>query len=270
MIRTVVTGAAGRMGRQIVKLVTETEGLTLAGATEYAESPAVGQDAGELAGVGALGVKISAGLPEALAASEADVIIDFTSPAASMEHLKIASDKGVGIIIASTGFNDEEKSAIRATTATRVFFAPNMSVGMNVLFKLVHDAATMLGDDFDVEIVETHHRFKKDSPSGSAVWLADSAAKALGRDMADDGVGVYGREGLVGERTRREIGVHAIRAGDVVGDHTVIFGGLGERVELTHKATSRETFARGAIRAALWLPTQEPGVHDMMELLGLS
>ncbi len=270
MIRTVVTGAAGRMGRQIINLVTETEGLTLVGAAEHGDNPTVGQDAGEVAGIGALGVNISAGLDDALAGKDADVIIDFTSAAASMAHLKIACDAGVGIIIASTGFNEEEKSAIRATTATRVFFAPNMSVGMNVLFKLVHDAAMMLGDDFDVEIVETHHRFKKDSPSGSAVWLADSAAKALGRDMADDGVGVYGREGLVGERTRREIGVHAIRAGDVVGDHTVIFGGLGERVELTHKATSRETFARGAIRAALWLPTQEPGVHDMMELLGLS
>jgi 4-hydroxy-tetrahydrodipicolinate reductase len=271
MIRTVVTGAAGRMGKQIVTLVNETEGLTLVGAAEHIESPAVGQDAGEVAGIGRLGVNISLELAGALAeAKGTDVIIDFTSAAASMEHLKIASEKGVGIIIASTGFSDVEKSAIRATTATRVFFAPNMSVGMNVLFKLVHDAATMLGDDFDVEIVETHHRFKKDSPSGSAVWLADSAAKALGRDMADDGVGVYGREGLVGERTRREIGVHAIRAGDVVGDHTVIFGGLGERVEMTHKATSRETFARGAIRAALWLPTQKPGVHDMMELLGLS
>jgi 4-hydroxy-tetrahydrodipicolinate reductase len=256
------------MGRQIVKLVTETEGLTLAGATEYAESPSVGLDAGEVAGIGALGVKISAGLAGALAESDADVIIDFTSAAASMEHLKIACAKGVGIIIASTGFNEEQKSVIRATTATRVFFAPNMSVGMNVLFKLVHDAAKLLGDDFDVEIVETHHRFKKDSPSGSAVWLADAAAKALGRDMTTDGV--YGREGLVGERTQREIGVHAIRAGDVVGDHTVLFGGLGERVELTHKASSRETFARGAMRAALWLPQQEPGVYDMMDVLGLS
>lgn len=265
MIRAAVTGAAGRMGSTIIRVINETDGITLAGATEQPSSPSVGRDAGELAGIGSTGVKISGNLEECLAHS--DVVIDFTSAAASMAHLAAVARAGKSIVIGSTGFSPEQKAEIAGTAGARIFFAPNMSVGMNLLFKLVYDAAAALGDAYDIEIIETHHRHKKDSPSGSAMRLLEAAASALGRDPVKDAV--HGREGLVGERTVREIGMHAVRAGDVVGDHTVVFGALGERLELTHKASSRETFARGAVRAALWITGREPGVHDMMELLGL-
>lgn len=265
MIRAAVTGAAGRMGTTIIRIISETGGITLSGATEQPGSPSMGRDAGELAGVGPTGVKISGSLEECLA--DCDVVIDFTSAKASMAHLEAVARAGKAIVIGSTGFSPEQKAAIAGTRGARIFFTPNMSVGMNVLFKLVHDAAAALGDDYDIEIIETHHRFKKDSPSGSALRLLEAAATALGRDPEHDAV--HGREGMVGERTVKEIGMHAVRAGDVVGDHTVVFGALGERLELTHKASSRETFARGAVRAALWIPGQTPGVHDMMELLGL-
>ncbi len=266
MIRATVTGAAGRMGSLIVGLLTEAEGIEVVGAAEHPDSPAVGRDAGEFAGTGPLGVEIKAGLAAAVEGS--DVVIDFTSAEASLAHIDVALGAGAAIVIGSTGFSPEQKAQVQARTDGKIFFAPNMSVGMNVLFKLVEETAKLLGDDFDVEIVETHHRFKKDAPSGSAKRLAEAAASALGRDISSDLV--HGREGLVGERTTREIGMHAIRSGDVVGDHTVIFGALGERLELTHKATNRENFARGALRAAFWINKQEPGVYEMMDLLGLN
>lgn len=265
MIRAAVTGAAGRMGAQIVRLLQETEGIALAAAVERSGHPSLGRDAGELAGVGTLGVPLTASLAEALPA--ADVVIDFTSAAASMGHVEAVCRAGGAIVVGSTGFGAQEREKLRKPQGgARVFQAPNMSVGVNVLLRVVADVARRLGDGYDVEIVETHHRFKKDAPSGTALALAEAVAGVLGRDLEADAV--HGREGLTGERKPREIGIHAVRAGDVVGDHTVVFGGLGERVEITHKASSRETFARGAIRAALWLPSRPPGFYDMADLLG--
>jgi 4-hydroxy-tetrahydrodipicolinate reductase len=250
------------MGSLIARLVAEAGELTLVGAVERAGHPLLGRDVGEFAP----DVKITDDLPKVMAT--ADVLIDFTSAEASLIHARTADAAGKAIVVGSTGFTPEQKAELRGLRNARVFFSPNLSVSMNVLFKLVHEAARLLGDDYDVEIVETHHRFKKDSPSGSAMRLAEAAAGALGRDLATDAV--YGREGIVGERTKREIGIHAVRAGDVVGDHTVIFGALGERLEFTHKVSSRETFARGAVRAAAWISRQPPGVYDMMDLLGLN
>jgi 4-hydroxy-tetrahydrodipicolinate reductase len=187
---------------------------------------------------------------------------------ASLAHLDAVCRAGRAIVIGSTGFTLEQREEIRRRSSeARIFFTPNMSVGVNVLLKVVADVARLLGDDYDVEIIETHHRFKKDAPSGTALALAELVAQATGRDLAADGV--CGREGLVGERGRREIGMHAVRAGDVVGDHTVLFGAMGERVEITHRASSRETFARGAIRAAQWLPSRPKGLYDMQDVLGL-
>lgn len=254
------------MGGQLLRLVSETEGIGVAGAVEREGHPAVGRDAGEVAGIGAMGVAVSDRLEEVLQA--ADVVIDFTSAAASLENLADVRRAGKAIVIGSTGFTAEQKDEVRGhSDGARIFLTANMSVGVNVLFKVVADVARLLGDDYDVEVIETHHRFKKDSPSGTALALAESVAEALGRDLSRDAV--HGRQGLIGERTSREIGLHAVRAGDVVGDHTVIFGSLGERVEITHRASSRETFARGALRAALWLPGQPMGLYDMRDLLGL-
>lgn len=254
------------MGTQLVRLLQETEGLALAAALERPGHPALGRDAGEVAGIGPLGVPLTAVLSEVL--PSADVVIDFTSAAASLAHLDAVCRAGKAIVIGSTGFSPQERELVRSRGAeARIFQAPNMSVGVNVLLQVVADVARLLGDAYDVEIVETHHRFKKDAPSGTALALAEAAAAALGRDLASDAV--HGREGLVGERKPREIGLHAVRAGDVVGDHTVLFGGLGERIELTHRASSRETFARGALRAARWLPAQPKGFYGMTDLLGL-
>ncbi|MBI5017447.1 MAG: 4-hydroxy-tetrahydrodipicolinate reductase [Deltaproteobacteria bacterium] len=266
MIRALITGAAGRMGGQILRLASETPGLLVVGALERAGHPAVGRDAGEVAGVGTLGVPVTDDLAAALPG--ADVVIDFTSATASLDHVDAVCRAGKAIVIGSTGFSADQRASIQRRAAeARVFLTANMSVGVNVLLKVVADVARLLGDDYDVEIIETHHRFKKDAPSGTALALAESVAEGLGRDLSRDAV--YGRQGLVGERTPREIGIHAVRAGDVVGDHTVIFGALGERVEIAHKATSRETFARGALRAALWLPGQAKGLYDMRDVLGL-
>jgi 4-hydroxy-tetrahydrodipicolinate reductase len=266
VIRAVVTGAAGRMGGQLVRLIQETEGISVGAAVERPGHPGLGRDAGELAGIGALGVPVGSSLSEVL--SGADVVIDFTSAAASLVHLEAVCRAEKAIVIGSTGFSDQERESIRRRGGeARVFQAPNMSVGVNVLLQVVAQVARLLGDGYDVEIVETHHRFKKDAPSGTALALGEAVASALGRDLSADGV--HGRHGLVGERNPREIGFHAVRAGDVVGDHTVLFGGMGERVEITHRASSRETFARGAIRAALWLPKQPKGFYEMTDLLGL-
>lgn len=264
-VRVAVTGGAGRMGSLIAGLVADTEGLKLSAVLERQGHPAVGRDAGEFIGSSVAGIKITDSVEGAM--QDCDVLIDFTSAEASMKNIRAVADAGKAIVVGSTGFSHEQKKEISAITGARIFLAANMSVGMNVLFRLVHEAARLLGDDYDVEIIETHHRFKKDSPSGSAKRLAEAVADALRRDPESDFV--YGREGIVGERTKKEIGIHAVRAGDVVGDHTVIFGALGERLELTHKASSRETFARGAVRAALWIPGQQPGVYEMMDLLGL-
>ncbi len=267
LVKVGVTGCAGRMGRTIAKVVHETEGVTLAGGTETKESGAIGKDMGDLAGVGTLGIAVSETLQEII--NDCDVVIDFSIPVASLEHFLIAHEAGKSIVIGTTGFSDEQwKTFDSMQNGIRAVIAPNMSVGVNLLFSLTRKAAEILGDDYDVEIVEMHHNQKIDAPSGTAVKLSEVAADALGRDIAK--VGNYGRHGQVGARDKKEIGVMTLRGGDVVGDHTVIFAGTGERVELSHKAGSRDNFAKGAVRAAGWIVDQKPGIYDMMDLLGLS
>jgi 4-hydroxy-tetrahydrodipicolinate reductase len=266
MIRVVVTGACGRMGGHIIRAVCGDSALALAGATER-EGLAAGLDAGTVAGMAPLGIPVVPDLQQALGRG-ADVVIDFTSFEASAEHATICAQRGVGIVIGSTGFTKEARARV-AAAAQRipVVLSPNMSVGVNVLFALVRDTARILGDSYDVEIVEMHHKKKKDAPSGTAVRLAEIAAEALQRDPGRDLT--YARHGLIGERTSREIGVQTLRGGDVVGEHTVYFAGEGERLELTHRATSREQFARGAVRATRWIAGRPPGLYDMADVLSL-
>ncbi|HET9552319.1 MAG TPA: 4-hydroxy-tetrahydrodipicolinate reductase, partial [Anaeromyxobacteraceae bacterium] len=250
MIDVVVTGAAGRMGREIVRLVLATPGLRLHGAVERG-GPAIGQDAAALAGQPSTGVRVVETLAQALPGAGA--VIDFTHFEASAAHAEACAAAGVPIVIGSTGFTPEARARVAAAARrVPVMLSPNMSVGVNVLFELVRQAAAVLGDAYDVEIVELHHKKKKDAPSGTAVRLGEVAAEALGRDPARDLT--YARHGMIGERPAKEIGVQTVRGGDIVGEHTVYFCGEGERIELTHRATAREQFARGAMRAALWLP----------------
>jgi 4-hydroxy-tetrahydrodipicolinate reductase len=267
MVNVVVTGVAGRMGGHIVRMIRDWPELALVGGVERAgyAGPA---DAGEAAGLPRMGVPVSEDLGRLLDAVRADVVVDFTSHEVSARNAAVAADRGVALVIGSTGLTLEEKGLIREQAArTPVVLSPNMSVGVNVMFALVEQAARVLGDAYDVEIVEMHHGKKKDAPSGTAVRLAEVAADALGRDAARDVV--YARQGMVGERTPREIGVMALRGGDVVGEHTVYFAGQGERLEIVHRATSRDQFARGALRAALWVKGRVPGLYDMHDVLGL-
>ncbi|MBI2880116.1 MAG: 4-hydroxy-tetrahydrodipicolinate reductase [Candidatus Tectomicrobia bacterium] len=266
MIRAVVAGAAGRMGRCVVRALKEAEDFELAAAFESPGHASVGSDAGAVAGVGDLGVPVLGGTEKAM--EGADVLIDFTAPAAAVDHLGRAASRGLAAVVGTTGFDAAQRDAIaRVGREIRAVVAPNMSVGVNVVIRLVKEAARLLGEDFDVELVEAHHHFKKDAPSGTALALAAAAARALGRDLSK--VGVYGREGQVGERPREEIGVMSLRAGDIVGEHWVLFGGVGERVEIIHRAHSRDNFARGALRAARWVIRQPAGVYSMADVLGL-
>jgi 4-hydroxy-tetrahydrodipicolinate reductase len=266
MIQVVVTGAAGRMGTQIVRLVRSTEGLALSGAVERPGAPAVGQDAGAVAGAGAAGVAIVDDLAKAL--PRAGVVVDFTSHEASAAHAEVCAAKGVPMVIGSTGWTpDAMARAVGAAKRIPIVLAPNMSVGVTVLFDLVRQAAKVLGDAYDVEVVEIHHKKKRDAPSGTAVKLGEVAAQALGRDPKD--VLAFARHGILGERPPWQIGVQTLRGGDVVGEHTVYFCGEGERLELTHRATSREQFARGAVRAVRWVVGKPPGLYDMADVLGL-
>ena len=263
----VVCGAMGRMGRAILSVLRERPyGLVLAGAVESPGNPLLGHDAFEAAGAGKAGVTVTGDLGKALAA--ADAVIDFTGAESSVRNAEIASAAGKPIVVGSTGLSPEQSARIRgAAGRVAVVQSPNMSVGVNLMFKVAADVARILGEEYDVEIVETHHRFKKDAPSGTAVKLADCVAGALGRKMTE--VGVYGRQGMAGERPRKEIGVFAVRAGDVVGEHTLVFGGIGERFEITHRAHSRDTFARGAVRAAAWVLGKPAGLYDMADVLGI-
>lgn len=266
MLNVVVTGAAGRMGIQIVRLVRATEGMALSGAAERPGGPGIGQDAGALAGIGAVGVPVVDGLARALAG--AGVVIDFTSHEASSAHAELCAERGVPLVVGSTGFTPETKARVAAAARKiPIVLAPNMSVGVTVLFELVKQAAMVLGDAYDVEIVEIHHKKKRDAPSGTAVKLGEVAAQALGRDPKD--ALAFARHGILGERPPWQIGVQTLRGGDVVGEHTVYFCGEGERLELTHRAASREQFARGAIRAAQWIGGKPAGLHDMADVLGL-
>ena len=265
MINVVVTGAAGRMGMQIARLVRATDGMVIHGAVER-PGVAQGQDVGVLAGFGPIGVPVVDDLAKALPG--ADVVVDFTSHEASARHAEACAEQGVPIVIGSTGFSAEAKARV-AAAAKRipVVLSPNMSVGVNVLFELVRQAAHVLGEDYDVEIVELHHKKKRDAPSGTAVRLGEVASEALGRDPKD--ALAFSRHGIIGERPPWQIGVQTLRGGDVVGEHTVFFCGEGERLELTHRATSRDQFARGAVRAAQWIVGRPPGLYDMADVLGL-
>ena len=266
MVRAAIAGIAGRMGSRIAQLIRESDGIELAGGFEQPQHPKVGCEIAEIIGGARTGIQVSGGMDDVL--GHADVVIDFTLAAASLEHLKLASSAGKPMVIGSTGFSADQLAQAREL-ATRVpcVIAPNMSMGVNVLFKVVADVARLLGEGYDIEIVEAHHRFKKDAPSGTALKLAQVAAEAVQRNL--DEVGVYARHGLIGERTAKEIGVQTLRAGDIVGEHTVMFCSLGERIELTHRAHSRDNFARGAIRAALWITRQPPGLYDMQHVLGI-
>ena len=267
MIKIAITGAAGRMGRVLIQAVTETEGFELGVALARAGSSMLGVDAGELAGVGKLNVPITDDLK--MATADFDVLIDFTRPDATLANLAICREAGKRIIIGTTGFDDAGKKQITdAGNDIGVVFAPNMSVGVNLTLKLLDIAARVMGDDVDIEIIEAHHRHKIDAPSGTAIKMGEVVADSLGRNLAD--CAVYGREGQTGARDRKTIGFETIRAGDIVGDHTVMFAGLGERVEITHKASSRMTFANGAVRAAQWLAAKEKGLFDMQDVLNLN
>lgn len=265
MTRVAIAGAAGRMGKTLVEAVTLSDAnLEVGVGSVLAEDPALGVDLGLLAGIGAIGVPAVSDLESA--ADAFDVLIDFTSRPATLEHLALCRRLGKAIVIGTTGFSDEEKEQISAAAKDiPIVFAPNMSVGVNLCLKLLDMAARVLGDEMDIEIVEAHHRFKKDAPSGTALRMGEVVAQALGRDLKE--VAVYGREGMSEERDRKTIGFATVRAGDIVGDHTVIFAGLGERVEITHKASSRMTFAKGAVRAASWLQGKPAGLYSIDDVL---
>ena len=266
MTRIAVVGAAGRMGKSLIQAVNSAEGLTLGAATERPESPLVGRDAGEIAGIGPLGVALAGDLANVV--DDYDLLIDFTAPAATLAHLEICRDAGKRMVIGTTGFSGAEKEILmHASTLIPIVFAPNMSVGVNLCFKLLEMAAGVLGDDADVEIIEAHHRHKVDAPSGTALRMGEVIAETLGRDLSS--CAVYGREGKTGPRDGKTIGFETIRAGDVVGEHSVWFAMEGERIEIAHKASSRMNFAHGAMRAAAWLASRHAGLYDMQDVLGL-
>ena len=260
-----VSGAAGRMGRMLVTAITAADGLRLTAAIDRPDAAEIGTDAGELAGVGTAQVSIAADIASA---ADFDVLIDFSVPAATLEKLDHCVANGKAMVIGTTGFEPSGLDAIRHAAETiPIVMAPNMSVGVNVAFKLIEYAAQTLGDDVDVEVFEAHHRHKIDAPSGTAVRMGEILADALDRDIETDAV--YGREGITGERDRRTIGFHSLRGGDIVGEHTVTFAGTGERIEITHRAGSRENFAAGAVRAARFVAGRPAGLYGMDEVLGL-
>ena len=264
MTRIAITGAAGRMGRSLVEACHNTSGLSLTLAVERPGSSAIGADAGEVAGIGKVGVRIG----DKLAEDAFDILVDFTRPEVTLANLAACRSARKKMVIGTTGFTAEQRNTlIDASADIAMVVAPNMSVGVNLCFKLLETAAKVLGDDVDVEIIEAHHRHKVDAPSGTALHMGEVVATALGRDLKTDAV--YGREGHTGERDRKTIGFATVRAGDIVGDHTVMFAGMGERVEITHKASSRMTFAAGAMRAAGWVMNQATGLYDMQDVLGL-
>jgi len=266
MVNAIVTGAAGRMGGKIISLISDTEGIELVGAVERKGHPLIGKDVGEFLGLGATGVLLEDDLSKC--AEAGDVVIDFTHRDVVMDTIRIAAEKEWAIVVGTTGLTSEETAEIGGIVqGTRCVLAPNMSVGVNVMLKVLDTVAAILGDQYDVEIVEAHHNLKKDAPSGTAIKMAQVIADSLGRNLED--VGIYGRKGMIGERPGEEIAIQAVRAGDIVGDHTVIFGGVGERLEIIHRAHSRDNFAKGALRAALWIVDQEKGLYDMQDVLGL-
>lgn len=264
--RIALTGIAGRMGRTLAEAIAAGAEVALAGAVERPDSSVIGTDVGELTGMGRNGLLVASDLDQVVA--ECDVVIDFTAPAATLAHLACCRAAGRPLVIGTTGLDAAGREALAAAAADiAVVYAPNYSVGVNLSFKLLEMAARVLGDSVDIEIIEAHHRHKVDAPSGTALRMGEVVAAALGRDLAE--VAVYGRQGHTGARERATIGFETIRAGDIVGDHTVLFAADGERLEITHKASSRMTFAAGAVRAAVWATGQGPGLYDMNDVLGL-
>ncbi|MCK6441215.1 4-hydroxy-tetrahydrodipicolinate reductase [Elstera cyanobacteriorum] len=261
-----IVGGGGRMGQMLIRQVARTDGATLAGVTDRDGAPALGQDAGLLAGLGPLGVPVTAD-PVALFAA-ADAVIDFTSPAATPLHAKLAAEHQTALIVGTTGLDEAAEEALAvAALSTPILQAPNMSLGVVLLSALVERVARSLDIDWDIEIVEMHHRHKVDAPSGTALALGQAAARGRNVDLADQSV--RSRDGFTGPRTPGTIGFATLRGGDVIGDHTVTFAGQGERIELSHKAQSRDIFAAGAVRAALWCSGRSPGRYTMTDVLGL-
>ncbi|HWS13995.1 MAG TPA: 4-hydroxy-tetrahydrodipicolinate reductase [Rhodocyclaceae bacterium] len=264
-LKVAVAGAGGRMGRMLIEAVLKAPDMRLAAAFDLAGSPVLGRDAGELVG-SACGVPVSADLDAGLAA--ADCLIDFTRPEGTMGHLAACRRRGVGMVIGTTGLSAEQKKAVAEAAADMpIVFAPNMSVGVNLVFKLLDAAARVLNEGYDIEILEAHHRHKVDAPSGTALRMGEVVAAALGRDLA--GCAIYGRQGVTGERDPSTIGFATIRGGDIVGEHSAIFAGIGERVEISHKAASRMPYALGSLRAARFLAGRKSGLFDMQDVLGL-
>ena len=267
MIRIAIVGVSGRMGTVLCKAAQQSNGTTLAAAISRPNNLTIGKDAGELSGLGALGIKVVDELSAVI--DDFDVLIDFTRPDASMIIIEQCRKAGKQLVIGTTGYSDAQKLVIaEAAKDIAIVLAPNMSVGVNLALNLLALAAKVMGDYTDIEIIEAHHRHKVDAPSGTALRMGEVIADALGQDLKD--CAIYGREGITGERDRKTIGFSTIRAGDIVGDHTVMFADEGERLEITHKATSRMTFANGAVRAAIWLKDKPNGLYDMQDVLGLS
>jgi len=266
MTKTIVAGAAGRMGGRIIHMISQSQDVTLSAAFEHPGHPSVNEDMGQIIGLGEMGIKIAGSLKEVMDLGE--VLIDFTTPQATLENIRIASPRGLSMVIGTTGITgDMLKEVTDLAKKIRCVMTPNMSVGMNVMFRIASDMAKILGNDYDMEILEVHHRLKKDAPSGTAMRLAQILAASVDRDL--EKVGVYERKGMIGERTDEEIGIQTWRAGDITGEHTVMFGGIGERLELVHRAHNRDNFARGAAKAASWIVKQPLGLYDMQDVLGL-
>jgi 4-hydroxy-tetrahydrodipicolinate reductase len=265
-LRIAIAGATGRMGRMLIEAVLDAPDCALAGALDVPGSPQLGQDAGAFLGR-TTGVATTDDLDAVLAASQ--VLIDFTRPEGTLRHLEACAERGVALVIGTTGFSAEQKAAIGAgAQRTAVFLAPNMSVGVNVVMRLLEQAAKAFSHGYDIEIIEAHHRNKIDAPSGTALAMGEVVAKALGRNLADNAV--FGREGVTGVRDPSTIGFATVRGGDIIGDHTVMFAGIGERIEITHKSSSRATYAQGSLRAARFLAHSGPGLYDMNDVLGLN
>ena len=263
--KVAIAGAGGRMGRTLVELIQDQTNVVLCGGFDHPDSPVIGSDLGLNAGVAELGIPIESNI--AAIADDYDVLIDFTLPESTIANVAFCREARKRMVIGTTGLAERRTVIDEAGADIAIVFAPNMSVGVNLCFKLAELAAAALGEDFDVEIIEAHHRKKVDAPSGTAVRLGEIVAATLDRDLATDAV--YGREGHTGVRERKTIGFETIRAGDIVGDHTVLFGGAGERIEITHRASSRMTFAGGALRAAAWIVSRETGIYDMQDVLNL-
>ncbi|WP_277657288.1 4-hydroxy-tetrahydrodipicolinate reductase [Seleniivibrio woodruffii] len=266
MIKVAMVGAAGKMGRRIIALINEDDRCTVSGALEHASSSFLGHDAGEVSGIGKIGVTITSDMQEALGGC--DVFIDFTGAEPTMHNLDAYAKIGKPVVIGSTGLSAAQTEKVKELAQKiPVLFSPNMSLGVNLTFKVLEMVSKAIGERYDIEIVEAHHRLKKDAPSGTAMKMGEVIANVLGRDIEKDGA--YSRHGLIGARTDREIGMQTLRAGDIVGEHTVMFCGQGERIEITHRAHTRDTFASGAISAAAWLAGKPVGFYNMFDVLGL-